>query len=121
MPDDCVEMWGYHDRLEADSNSFVNIFIRFRRHYFDEVKECVVENIIEQYQERIEHEFNALCKIIIRHASAEAKSKVSKRWKREISSLKIACGTFCQYCGGIKITIKSHSRFTIYEFRDRLR
>ena len=40
-----------------------------------------MENITEQYQERIEQEFNALCKIIIRHASAEAKCKVSKRWK----------------------------------------
>ena len=44
-----------------------------------------VENMIEQYQERIEHEFNALCKIIIRHASAEAKCKVYKRWKQELS------------------------------------
>lgn len=49
------------------------------------MRKYTVENITEQYQERIEQEFNALCKIIIRHASAEAKCKVSKRWKQEIS------------------------------------
>lgn len=61
------------------------IFIRFKQYYFDDVRECIVENITEQYQEHIEHEFNALCKLIIRHASAECKGKISKRWKQEIS------------------------------------
>ena len=68
-----------------------------------------MENIIEQYQERIEHEFNALCKIIIRHASAEAKSKVSKRWKREISfEYLVESGVIPAYsCGGFENGIEA--------------
>ena len=68
-----------------------------------------MENIIEQYQERIEHEFNALCKIIIRHASAEAKSKVSKRWKQEISfEYLVESGVIPAYsCGGFENGIEA--------------
>lgn len=68
-----------------------------------------MEKISEEYQRRIEHEFNALCKIIIHHSSAEAKGKASKRWKQEISfEYLVESGVIPAYsCGGFENGIEA--------------
>ena len=68
-----------------------------------------MEKISEEYQRRIEHEFNALCKIIIHHSSAEAKGKASKRWKQEISfEYLVESGVIPSYsCGGFENGIEA--------------